>query len=42
MIFSSRGYGQKIKKVLSQSPLKDLNFIGVFETIGGGYVFEER
>lgn len=42
MIFRTRGYGQKIEKVLSQSPLKDLNFIGVFETIGGGYVFEER
>ena len=42
MIFSSRGYGQKIKKVLSNSRLKGLKFIGVFETIGGGYVFEER
>ena len=42
MIFRTRGYGQKIKKVLSNSRLKGLKFIGVFETIGGGYVFEER
>ena len=42
MIFSTRGYGQKIKKALSENTLRDLKFIGVFETIGGGYVFEER
>lgn len=42
MIFRTRGYGQEIKKALSQSTLRDLKFIGVFETIGGGYVFEER
>ena len=42
MIFRTRGYGQKIKKALSKNTLRDLKFIGVFETIGGGYVFEER